>query len=135
ERALDVGGRDRGVLRVVDDRDLAAEVAADARDALAVTAALRYQHVAAGARYQRAERRLNRERAAPLERNALMGTPTVYDIEQPLAYPAGDAVEIDVPRAPVAEHRLPGAQRYGEGAGGEEIRVGAHRMVPSRMKV
>ena len=129
ERALDVGGGHLGVLRVVDRRQLAAEHAADARDALAVGAVLRHEHVST-ARYQGTDRCLDREGAAALERDALVRTGGGHDLQQAFADARGDAVEIDVPGAPVVQHRLPGSERGREGPRGEQIRFSCHRKAP-----
>src|SRR5579864_1826735 len=133
ESPVDVGGGDRGVLGVVDGGELAPQHPADARDALAVSSVLWHEHVAR-ARHQGADRSLDREGAAALERNALVRAAGVDDVEQPLAHPSGDAVEVDVPRSPVAQHRLLGAQRDRERTGSQEIGFVTHRTLLSSFR-
>src|SRR5207248_1788793 len=114
QRALDAGGGDLRVLSVIDGRELAAEHAAYSGDALTISPVLRHQNVS-GARHQRADGRLDREGAAALHRNALVRPAAVNDLEQTLADPPGDAVEVDIPGSPVAQHALPRAQRGRQG--------------------
>src|SRR5882762_3446380 len=105
ERALDVSGGNLRVLRVIDGRQLAAEHPAYSGDALAVSTVLRHQHVS-GTGYQRADRGLDRERAAALHGYALVRARAVHDLQEMLADTGGDFVEVNVPGAPIAQHAL-----------------------------
>ena len=128
KRALDVGGGNLRVLRVIDGREPAAEHAAYSGDALTISPVLRHQNVS-GARHQRADGRLDREGAAALHRNALVRPAAVNDLQQTLADPPGDAVEVAIPGSPVAQHALFRAQRGRQRAGSQQIRFGAHSRV------
>ncbi len=109
EGAVDVVGSNRGILRVFDRRQPTAEGSADAGDSLAVRSVLRDQNVSA-ARNQRADRRLDREGAAALKRNALVSARAADDLKETFTDASGDAVEVHIPRPPVKQHGLPGTQ-------------------------
>jgi hypothetical protein len=119
ERAFEHGRRRLAVLREIDRRVLAAEVAKDLDDPLAVRAVVRHEHLAI-ARDEVCERGLHREGAATLQGDAHVRGGAVHDVEQVLADGCRHRVERLVPRSPVAQHRLLGRERGRQRAGGEE---------------
>src|SRR5437016_2914066 len=130
ECALHVTGGNLSVLRVIDGRQLAAEHPAYFGDALTVSAVLRDQHVS-GAWDQRADRCLDRERAATLHGDAFVRARAVRDLQETLADTGGDFIEVNIPGAPIAQHALLGAQRGCQRSGGQQIRFGSHRIAHS----
>ena len=78
QHAVDVFGTNLRVLCVVERREATAEHLADERDALAVGAVQRDEHMAV-ARHQRADRRFHREGPAALQRHAFVRAFAVHD--------------------------------------------------------
>src|SRR5205814_9545016 len=76
------------------------------------------------------DRRLDRERAAALHRNADVRVLAMNDSNELFPHLGRHGVEVGVPRSPVAQHRHLRGERRRDGAGREEDRIArkeAHR--------
>ena len=126
ERRIERRGVVGHVLGSLDRGAGAAHDLADAGDALAVGAVHQHQHLAVAGK-QRADRRLDGEGAASLDRHANMSAFTPGEGDEPLAHAGVEGDEFGVARAPVAHHRSLGLVRRGQRSGGEQERFVAGR--------
>ena len=110
------------VLGRLERRDPAAHHLREPGEPRAVGAVDQHQHVAV-ARDERVDRRLDRERAAALHRDADVRVVAVNDVEQLAPHLGGDRIEVRVPRSPVAQHRGLRGERRRDGARREQDRI------------
>ena len=123
ERPLQPVRRDRLHLGPMQGGDAASDHAGDRRHAASVGAVDQHQELARR-RQQRADRRLDRERSAALQRNADMRPiPTGQSCQTP-AQPPGHLDELGIAGSPVPQHRRLDGRRGGERAGRQQDRIG-----------
>jgi hypothetical protein len=127
QHAFDFGAARWQVVAFVEHRAGAAQVAERGRDALAVRAVGEHERMAV-ARQEAAQHRLDAIAAAALQRHAVVFAGGITrDFQQARAQLRGHRPEVAIPRAPVAQHRLPGRERGGERPWRQQIRFAAGR--------